>query len=108
MKMRILPAVILIILVSKLGAADQLNYDLFKRNYEQAVEGTRFPGEYFQITQLSGIQQDIAGYDPDRSLASQGEGSSELDGPAWRHPKFTAAAEAAYAVFAAEPIPKLG
>jgi uncharacterized protein (DUF885 family) len=44
----------------KLGAADQLNYDLFKRNCEQAVAGTRFPGEYFQITPLNGIQQDIA------------------------------------------------
>ena len=44
----------------KLSAADQLNFDLYKRNYEQALEGTRFPGEYFQITQLGGIQQDIA------------------------------------------------
>ena len=45
---------------AKLSAADQLNYDLFKRNYELAVEGVRFPGEYFQITQLNGVQQDIA------------------------------------------------
>ena len=44
----------------KLSATDQLNYDLYKRNYEQALEGTRYPGEYFQITQLGGIQQDIA------------------------------------------------
>ena len=44
----------------KLSAGDQLNYDLYKRNYEQSLEGTRFPGEYFQITQLGGIQQDIA------------------------------------------------
>ena len=44
----------------KLSATDQLNYDLYKRNYEQAVEGARFPGEYLQITQLNGIQQDIA------------------------------------------------
>ena len=44
----------------KLSGADQLNYDLYKRNYEQAVEGTRFPGEYLQLTQLGGIQQDIA------------------------------------------------
>lgn len=44
----------------KLSATDQLNYDLFKRNYELAVESSRFPGEYFQITQLNGIQQDIA------------------------------------------------
>ena len=45
---------------AKLSAADQLNHDLYKRNYDQAIEGTRFPGEYFQITQLNGIQQDIA------------------------------------------------
>jgi uncharacterized protein (DUF885 family) len=45
---------------AKLGAADQLNYDLFKRNCEQAVAGARFPGEYFQITPLNGIQQDLA------------------------------------------------
>ena len=44
----------------KLSAADQLNYDLYKRNYDQAIEGTRFPGEYIQLTQLGGIQQDIA------------------------------------------------
>ena len=43
----------------KLSPADQLSYDLFRKNYEQAIEGTRFPGEYFQITQLGGIQQDI-------------------------------------------------
>ncbi len=44
----------------KLSAADQLNFDLYKRNYEQSVAGTRFPGEYLQLTQLGGIQQDIA------------------------------------------------
>lgn len=44
----------------RLSVADRLNYDLFKRNYELALEGTRFPNEYFQITQLNGIQQDIA------------------------------------------------
>ena len=44
----------------KLSVADQLNYDLYKRNYDQAIEGTRFTGEYMQLTQLGGIQQDIA------------------------------------------------
>jgi uncharacterized protein (DUF885 family) len=47
---------------SKLSAADQLSYDLFRKNYELAVEGIRFPAEYFQITQLNGVQQDIARY----------------------------------------------
>jgi len=45
---------------AKLTAADQLNYDLFKRNIEQAIQGTRFPTEYFQLTQLNGVQQDAA------------------------------------------------
>ncbi len=45
---------------AKLIAADKLNYDLFKRNIEQAIEGTRFPSEYFQVTQLNGVQQDAA------------------------------------------------
>jgi uncharacterized protein (DUF885 family) len=47
---------------ARLSAADQLSYDLFRKNYEQAVEGTRFPAEYFQITHLNGVQQDIARY----------------------------------------------
>ncbi len=45
---------------ANLNTADQLSYDLFRKNQELAVEGTLFPGEYFQVTQLSGIQQDIA------------------------------------------------
>ncbi|MCC6819142.1 MAG: DUF885 domain-containing protein [Verrucomicrobia subdivision 3 bacterium] len=45
---------------AQLNATDQLSYDLFRNNQEQAVEGTRFPTEYFQITQLNGIPQDIA------------------------------------------------
>ena len=45
---------------TNLDAADQLSFDLFRKNYELAVEGARFPSEDFQITQLNGIQQDIA------------------------------------------------
>ena len=45
---------------AKLNATDQLNYDLFKKNHEDATEGTRFKGEYLQITQLSGIHQGSA------------------------------------------------
>jgi uncharacterized protein (DUF885 family) len=44
----------------KLSAGDQLNYDLFRRNITDAIEGLRFPGEYVVITQLNGIQQDPA------------------------------------------------
>jgi uncharacterized protein (DUF885 family) len=43
---------------SKLEAADQLNYDLFKRDLEQDIEGGRFKGEYFAVHQMSGVQQD--------------------------------------------------
>src|SRR5271156_687343 len=30
---------------SKLSKADQLNYDIFRRDVELGIEGTRFPGE---------------------------------------------------------------
>jgi hypothetical protein len=46
-----------------------------------------------------------AGYDPDRDLTSQTEESSGFAGPAWRHPKFVAMAEAAYAILATPPFP---
>ena len=45
---------------SKLNAGDQLNYNLFRKNTEDAIEGTRFKREYFQLTQLDGVQQDVA------------------------------------------------
>ena len=45
---------------SQLSAADQVSYDLFKRQTEENVEGTRFPGELLQLNQLSGIQQEAA------------------------------------------------
>ncbi|MDB6108879.1 MAG: hypothetical protein JWR69_629 [Pedosphaera sp.] len=43
----------------KLSIADQLNYDLFKKELERGIEGNRFKGEYLAITQLSGVQQDV-------------------------------------------------
>jgi uncharacterized protein (DUF885 family) len=45
---------------SKLSALDQLNYDLFRKNQANAVEGARFKQEYMQITQMSGVQQEVA------------------------------------------------
>ena len=45
---------------SKLSGADQLNYDIFKRDVELAVEGTKFPGELLAISQLGGVQQNVA------------------------------------------------
>jgi uncharacterized protein (DUF885 family) len=45
---------------AQLTPVDQVNYDLFKRQAEEGLEGNRFPTEYFQLTQLNGIQQDAA------------------------------------------------
>jgi uncharacterized protein (DUF885 family) len=45
---------------AKLTAADQLNYDLFRRNIGDAIEGARFKGEYLAISQLGGVQQNAA------------------------------------------------
>lgn len=45
---------------SKLSAADQLNYDLFRKNHEDAIEGARFKQEYQPINQMGGVQQDVA------------------------------------------------
>lgn len=44
----------------KLSAMDQDNYDLFKYNLERGREGREFPGELMPLTQLNGIQQEIA------------------------------------------------
>lgn len=43
---------------AKLGVADQLNYDLFKRQIEHGIEGSRFKSDYLPINQLEGIQQE--------------------------------------------------
>jgi len=43
----------------KLGPTDQLNYDLFRRNFVDALQESRFPGELMPITQLGGVQQDV-------------------------------------------------
>ena len=57
---------------TQLSEADKVNYDLFKRQAEEAVEGAKFPTELYQITQLNGIQQDAAelfSMMPNRSVA---------------------------------------
>ncbi len=43
-----------------LTTADQLNYDLFKKNIEDALEGTRFKSEFLKISPIRGVQQDAA------------------------------------------------
>ncbi|HEX2860532.1 MAG TPA: DUF885 domain-containing protein, partial [Lacunisphaera sp.] len=45
---------------AQLGAADRVSHDIFKRMIEEEVEGTAFPREFDQITQLSGIHQEAA------------------------------------------------
>jgi uncharacterized protein (DUF885 family) len=45
---------------ARLSPADRLNYDLFRRGVEQAIEGAEFPEEYLPVSQLSGAQQDLA------------------------------------------------
>ena len=44
---------------SKLTPAEQVNYDLARRRFEQQIEGDRFHGEYLAVSQVSGIQQGI-------------------------------------------------
>lgn len=53
-------AVIKSIRREKLNAADQLNYDLFQYATEQAIAGSRFPGELMSVNQMGGVQQDLA------------------------------------------------
>src|SRR5215472_9007642 len=45
---------------SKLAATDQLNYDLFKKNQQDAIEGARFKAELMPINQMGGVQQEVA------------------------------------------------
>ena len=42
-----------------LSAADQLNYDLFRRDTELGVLDNQFPGELLAVNQLGGVQQNI-------------------------------------------------
>lgn len=41
---------------ARLGPADQLSYDIFKRDVDVAIEGLRFPADLLQISQLGGPQ----------------------------------------------------
>lgn len=45
---------------AQLNPADRINYDLFKRQGEERLEGARFPSELLALNQMSGIQQDAA------------------------------------------------
>lgn len=45
---------------ARLGVADRLNYDLFLRDAQLAVDGERFPGELLPVNQMEGVQQSIS------------------------------------------------
>ena len=45
---------------SELEGEDRLNYDLIMENLVDGVEGQRFKGEYMPISQMGGVQQNIA------------------------------------------------
>jgi uncharacterized protein (DUF885 family) len=51
-----LPAIVRSIDRNRLGAEDQLSYDLFLRNADDAAADARFPNELLAISQLSGPQ----------------------------------------------------
>jgi uncharacterized protein (DUF885 family) len=44
---------------SKLDAGDQLNFDLFKKEISQDIEGLWFKSEYLALNQMGGVQQDV-------------------------------------------------
>lgn len=41
---------------ARLRPADQLSYDIYKRDIDEEIEGSRFPGDLMQITQRRGPQ----------------------------------------------------
>ena len=45
---------------AQLDPADRIDYDLFRKDAEETVEGQQFPDELLPINQLSGVQQDLA------------------------------------------------
>ena len=45
---------------SELGEPDQLSYDLLDYDTRRGVEATAFPGELLAISQMDGIQQEVA------------------------------------------------
>jgi uncharacterized protein (DUF885 family) len=55
---------------AKLDSADRLNYDLFRKNAEDAIAASRFPSEYLAIGPLSGPQglAEIIALQPQRTV----------------------------------------
>jgi uncharacterized protein (DUF885 family) len=45
---------------SRLAPEDQLDHDVFQREVQEAVDGRRFRGELMPLSQMNGVQQDVA------------------------------------------------
>ncbi|MCZ6697051.1 MAG: DUF885 domain-containing protein [Acidobacteria bacterium] len=45
---------------ARLSEADRINYDLFRKELDEQIEGIRFPDHYVPINQMQGVQQDAA------------------------------------------------
>jgi uncharacterized protein (DUF885 family) len=45
---------------SRLAPADQLDHDVFQRDVQEGVEGRRFRSELMPLSQMNGVQQDVA------------------------------------------------
>jgi uncharacterized protein (DUF885 family) len=45
---------------SELVGEDRLNFDLLQADLQESVEGESFPGEFLAISQMSGVQQNVA------------------------------------------------
>jgi len=45
---------------SLLPPADQLDHDVFQRDVQEGLEGRRFRSEFIPLSQMSGVQQDVA------------------------------------------------
>jgi uncharacterized protein (DUF885 family) len=66
-----------------LSPADQLNYDLFRRDLDEAVEATAYPEELMPITQLGGVQQNpprLLSRMPARTVAEYEDIVARLEG----------------------------
>ena len=44
---------------AKLSEGNRLNYDLFRRNAEMAVERQKFPAEFLALNQMDGLPRDV-------------------------------------------------
>ena len=45
---------------ARLSPEDQVNYDLFRRDVNETLEGRRFKSQYLPINQMQGLQQEVA------------------------------------------------